>query len=541
MKKSVFVFLALLAIFSLVLISCGGDSKTAAPPQTPATTIPLVTAAPPVAGTTAAQPVRGGTYTVIDNLFPDNLGYTKELPATGEFDCFYAETLAEPADDYGTLVPFLATSWQEDTTARTFTVHLRQGVKFHDGTDFDAAAAKWNYEERIAGFQFGLGKMITSIDVIDKFTLRFSLSDYPYNTAASILQDVTFYSPAAIQTHGRDWAISNESATGPFTVIDFQPGVSFTAVRFDDYWQKDKGYPYLDRIIVKRIGDPLVQQSLMEAKEADVWEAPSDPTAFIDMEKKGFKVHYTGKPAGNLAWFLRPEVKPNSIFNDLKVRQAVAYAMDTEALAQAIGKGIYKPLNQLAYEGIYAYNPDFNSYNYNLEKAKQLLKEAGYPDGFHTKLVYESTMTDEATAVAALLKEANIDVDLEGVLVGAWIQQAIQGWDGLLLLMSDTDKHIDFISSFDSWLGPNRSVPFQIRDWSPGLVTLLNQAMHTYDTEAKKAVAKQLNTQASTELNIIPLYARPIACCYQPWVHCSMPNEGGYPWRHICRVWMEPH
>jgi peptide/nickel transport system substrate-binding protein len=548
MKKHISIFLASLIVLSLVLISCGGGSATtnnhpqtatAAPPATAAN--PSTTGAPTVSSAAAGQPVRGGALTIIDNLFPDNLGYTREIPATGEFDCIYAETLAEPTDDYGTLIPLLATSWEEDTAAKTFTVHLREGVKFHDGTGFDAEAAKWNYQERTAGFQFGLGKMLKAIDVLDKYTLRFTLNDYPYNTATSILEDVTFYSPTAIKTNGRDWAISHETGTGPFTVVDFQPGVSFTAVRFDDYWQKDKGYPYLDKIIEKRIGDPLVQQALMEAKQADIWEAPNDPTPFIDMEKKGFKVRYTGKPAGNLAWFLRPEVKPDSIFNNIKVREALACAMDTEALAQAIGKGIYKPLNQLAYEGINGYNPDFKNYNYNLERAKQLLKEAGYPSGFHTKLTYESTMTDEANAVAALLKKANIDVELQGEMVGAWIQDAIQGWNGLMLFWADVDKTVDFIGSFNNWLGPNRSAPFQIRDWSPHVLELLNQGMHTYDPGARKDIAKQLNTEASVQLNQIPLYARPIACCYQPWVHCTMPNEGGYPWRHIYKVWMDPH
>jgi peptide/nickel transport system substrate-binding protein len=311
--------------------------------------------------------------------------------------------------------------------------------------------------------------------------------------------------------------------------------------RFDDYWQKDKGYPYLDKLIYKTVGDALVARAMMEAGQADTWESPSDPTIFPEMEKKGFKAKYTGHPLNGLQWFLYPEVKPDSIFNDLKVRQAIACALDTEGIAMSIEKGIYDPLNQLVCKGLYSYNPDFHSNDYNLDKAKQLLAASGHPNGFDTTLTYEPGEKDDAVAIADCLKKVGINVKLNMVSFGSFFQTAMTGWDGLMLLFSGVGNDMYGISSFNTWLGPTRSIPFQMRDWSPKVLSLLNQGLYTYDPEARKDIAKQLFTAAAEELNVIPVYQRPNAVLYQSWVHSDFPEDGGIQYRHIYKVWMDPH
>jgi ABC-type transport system substrate-binding protein len=261
------------------------------------------------------------------------------------------------------------------------------------------------------------------------------------------------------------------------------------------------------------------------------------------MAKKGFKAYYSGRPVNALQWYLYPEVKPESIFNDIRIRQAIAHAIDNEGIAIAIGKGIYDPLRQLVYKGLYGYNPDYEGYPYNPDRARELLAEAGYPNGFNTQLVYEVPFEDPATAIHENLKAVGINAELMPTTMGAWFPMLFgMGWDGLNLAFSGCGNDKYCIASFNSWLGPNRSIPFILNEWSPEVLALLDEGLHTYDEEARKDVAKRLITAASKELNVIPVFQRPIAILNQPWVHSRHPEEGGYGiGRHIYRVWMDPH
>jgi ABC-type transport system substrate-binding protein len=535
-KKVLYILVTIIIASGLLISGCSKESSTSSP----------TTTAPPSTSTTKPaepQPVYGGTFTIIENILASNVGYPPEFGSQeGATSTIWAEPLALLADDMEGLIPFLAESWDEDTTAKTLTIHLRKGIKFHDGTTFDAKAAKWNYQLGIDNKRFSLAPKLISIDIVDDYTLKFNMNDYPYNTKNIILQ-VNFYSPTAIETNGKEWARDHAVATGPFKVVDFQRDVAITCEKFTDYWQKDKGYPYLDKVVFKRVGDALVAKAMMEAGEADSWEGMSDPTVTVEMATRGFKAYYSGRPVNALQWFLYPEVKPNSIFNDIKIRQAIAYALDKEGIAKAIGKGIYDPLNQLVYKGLYGYNPDYKGYPYDPSKAKQLLADAGYPTGFQTQLVHDAAMPDEAAAVQANLKAVGIDAKLVPLTEGAWFPALFgMGWDGLNLAFSGTGNDKYCIASFNEWLGPNRSLPFILRDWSPEVISLLEQGLHTYDLEARKAIAMKLMTTAAEQLNVIPVYQRPIAVLNQAWVHSKHPEEGGYGGgRHIYRVWMDKH
>ena len=536
MKKILFILVAAIIVSGLLISGCAKETPAPSPAPAPAP-------APAPTKPTEPQPVRGGTFTIIENILASNVGYPPEFGSQeGATSTIWAEALAIPTDDFEGYIPFLATSWDEDFNAKTFTVHLRKGVKFHDGTVFDAKAAKWNYQLAIDNHRFSLAKKLISLDIVDDYTLKFSFNDYPYNTKDIIL-NANFYSPTAIETNGKEWARDHAVATGPFKVTNFQRDVAITCERFEDYWQKDKGYPYLDKVVFKRIGDPLVAKATMEAGEADSWEGMSDPTVTVEMAKRGFKAYYSGRPVNPLPWYLYPEVKPNSIFNDIKIRQAIAHSLDTVGIARAIGKGIYDPLNQLVYKGLYGYNPDYKGFPYDPAKAKQLLAEAGYPNGFQTKLVHDANMPDEAAAVQSNLKAVGIDAQLVPLTEGAWFGSLFgMGWDGLNLAFNGVGNDKYCIASFDAWMGPNRSLPFILNDWSPEVLALLDKGLHTYDLEARKVVAMQLMTAAAEQLNVIPVYQRPIAVLNQPWVHSKHPEEGGYGGgRHIYRVWIDKH
>jgi peptide/nickel transport system substrate-binding protein len=565
MKKFLFLITAVMLISGLLISGCATPAATTPAATTPAATTPAATtpaattpaattpaattpAATTPAATTPAGPtppdpgaVYGGTFTIIENILTNNVGYPPEFGSQeGATATIWAEPLAELGDNFEDLNPFLATSWEEDPQAMTFTVHLRQGVKFQDGTDFNAEAARWNFQLAIDHKNIPLWHAITSIEVLDDYTLKFNLNDYPYNTKYTLLMQ-TFYSPTAIETNGPEWARDHAVATGPFKVVEFERDVQVVCEKFDGYWQK--GYPYLDKVIFKRVGDPLVAQAMMEAGEADSWEAMADPTPTVEMAKRGFKAYYTGRPVNGLQWYLYREVKPDSIFNDIKVRQAIAHAIDNEGIALAIGKGIYDPLRQLVPPGLYGYNPDYEGYPYDPDKAIELLAEAGYPDGFSTQLVYEVPSKDIATIIRDNLLAVGIDAELVGVTDNVWFPMIFgMGWDGLNLAFSGVGNDKYCIASFDSWLGPNRAIPFVLPDWPQNVLDLLDEGLHTYDDETRKVVARNLITAATEYLNVIPIFQRPIAALNQAWVHSEHPEKGGLgTGRRIYKVWMDPH
>src|SRR3989304_6248734 len=158
---------------------------------------------------------------------------------------------------------------------------------------------------------------------------------------------------------------------------------------------------------------------MMRTGEADTWEVLASPTIMEDMLKQG-KKNGTGGPPQLLCWFLYPDNKPDSLFNDIRVRQAVSAAINRDALVQVVGKNMFTPTNQLVVAGLHSYNPDYKGISYDPALAKKLLADAGYPNGIRTKLTYESTMGDHAGTIQAMLQEANITVDLVSVTQGAW-------------------------------------------------------------------------------------------------------------------------
>jgi peptide/nickel transport system substrate-binding protein len=516
---------------------------TAAPPTTSVPPQSKTTAAPQATTTAAGQPKYGGTLRIIQNIMALEIGYPPDFGSQeGATSTLYAEPLAEYNMNTGACDPCLATSWDEDFANKTFTVHLRKGVKFHDNTDFNAEAVRWNFQLGIDNKKGSIWTMLKSMEIIDDYTLKFSFNDYPYDMKWVVLP-TTMFSPTAIQKNGKDWAYKHEAATGPFTVTDYQQDISFTMKKFDNYWRKNEGYPYLDGIVFSRIGDLMVCKTMMESKQADIWEAMADPSLTVGMDKKGFIINATG-PVQLLYWYLYPDTKPNSIFNDIKVRQAIASAINNPDLALAIGKGMYQGLNQLVYKDLYSYLPDYKGNPYNPALAKKLLADAGYPKGFKTKLTYENIMENEASAIQAYLSEVNIEVSMNPLTDSAWFPQLFgMGWEGLMLAFSGAGNDVYSISAFRDWLGPHRTIPFSMmREWSPEVLALMDKGLHTYDDNQRKAISAQLFKAANDQLNVIPLWERPIVAVHQPWVHSRHPAEGGLGgYRLIWKTWMDSH
>jgi peptide/nickel transport system substrate-binding protein len=364
----------------------------------------------------------------------NNLGYPATItliagtiPAAPALETLYR------IDSEGKTFPYLVEKDAMDPTASTITLTLRKGIKFHDGTDFNADAVKWNLEQCIAARVGGMAS-IKSIDVIDANTVRINLNGWDNTFISALTQQAgIMISPTAGKTQGKDWCNSNPVGTGPFQFVSWVKDSKITYKKFDGYWQKGK--PYVDGVEIYPIADPSVREFSFRKGEVDV-AYQLNPQQAQSLEKDGFMVLRNRTGSGSMG--LGPDaINPKSPWADLKVRQAAQYAIDTEAIAKNIYVGSAESVNQWCYKGHWGYNSSIAGYPYNPSKAKQLLTDAGYSNGFKTKITYYSgsqNAGDLYTAIQGYFKTVGIDAALEPVTINKWFEVALNGgtWDGLI-------------------------------------------------------------------------------------------------------------
>jgi peptide/nickel transport system substrate-binding protein len=411
--KRLFYPLAIILILSLLLIGCSSSptspastAKPAAstPPNTPTTSAP-----PKTSASSTVTPQSGGTLKIHLKGVLDEIGVPWKW---GGFDTGLSvssclETLFR-IDPQGNFVPLLAKEWKADTSARTLTITLQKGIKFQDGTDFNAAAVKWNMDQYKSSPKASHLGSVSSIDVVDEYTVRLNLSQFDNNLMLNLARDAgRMISPTAYKTNGDDWAQKNPVGTGPFSFVSWQKDVSLKFKRFDGYWG---GKPYLDEISLIWYADSTAALLGFKAGNLDILQP--DPNVAKDLQDSG---QYVVDTRTDSPWYglnLDTLKDPKSPFTDIKVRQAIAYAFDTKTLANSLGYGYYMPTNQFAVPGSAYFNPNIVGYPYNVQKAKDLLTQAGFPNGFKTTLSYYASSqgaTDEITVYLNYLKAVGID------------------------------------------------------------------------------------------------------------------------------------
>ncbi|CAG0997158.1 Glutathione-binding protein GsiB [Anaerolineae bacterium] len=352
-------------------------------------------------------------------------------------DFYFAVTSLETLitfDATGAPVPGLAAEWKVDVANKTITMVLQKGVKFHDGSDFNAKVAKWNMDGIRQSKRTELA-LVSSIDVVDDYTLRLNLSKYDNSILVTLGGPVgLMISQAAFEKNGgAAWSEKNPVGTGPFKLVSWQRDVKQVYARFDGYRQKGK--PYLDGVEWIIVADPLVRLASFKAGESNITQNV-EPKDAKQLEAEG---KYQIATLASALYALAPDgANPDSVFAKLPVRQAVEYAIDKQTLCDTLGYGYWKPLYQAAAPGSWAENPKVVSNKYNPTKAKQLLTEAGYPTGFKTTIYTPNSpqiIVDMLTAVQGYLKAVGIDAKLEAMeQVRYGDVYAGKGWkDGLAM------------------------------------------------------------------------------------------------------------
>ena len=300
------------------------------------------------------------------------------------------ETLLNFGEQDTTIHPGLAKEWEVSEDGLTYTFHLQEGVKFHDGTDLNAEAVVKNVERWKGGaeeqfyyyhsmFKAEGENVIASVEAADDLTVVFTLS----RPQAPFLKNIAMSpfaiaSPAAFEAAGDKFGDS-PVGTGPFKFVEWKRNDSITVEKNEEYWQE--GLPKLDTIIFRAIPDNSARLNALMTGEIDLADGvnPSDSTTV----ESNPDLQLIERPSMNIGYLGLTNTRPP--FDNKLVRQAVNYAVDKQAIVDAFYQGRAEVAANPMPSSISGYNDEISAYEYNPEKAKELLAEAGY-DGSEIEL-----------------------------------------------------------------------------------------------------------------------------------------------------------
>jgi peptide/nickel transport system substrate-binding protein len=242
--------------------------------------------------------------------------------------------------------------------------------------------------------------------VKDDYTVVAHLSAWDSQIPSALSREPGFmFSEKAYKEKGEEYCAQHPVGTGPFILKSWDRDVSKTYVKFADYWQ---GEPKLDKIEYRIYSDSLVAQAALQSGEVQVFFS-QDYNQVADMAKKGLKIAIGSIP-GMMPFITYESTNKNDPFYDVRVRQAVAHAIDQKTLVNVIYKGYASPTNQFAPTNSPYYNKSVVGYPYSLSKARQLLAQAGYPNGFSTTIAVRNDPVQVACATAIQAEVAKIGV-----------------------------------------------------------------------------------------------------------------------------------
>lgn len=383
------------------------------------------------------------------------------------------ETLLQYGDQDTTVNPGLAEDWEVSEDGLTYTFKLRQGVKFHDGTDFNAEAVVFNfnrwmngnadsfpYYSMFGGYKGEEGHVIKEITAVDEHTVKFVLT----RPQAPFLKNLAMSpfgiaSPAAVEKHG-DKFRENPVGTGPFKFVEWKQNDTITLEKNPEYWQK--GLPKLNKVIFRVIPENTARLNALSNGEIDVMDGLNNSDEAT--VKSNANLQVIERPSMNVGYIgLTTTRKP---FDNKLVRQAINHAVDKKSIIEAFygGKAL-EAVNPMP-PSIEGYNDAIEPYPYDLEKAKELLAEAGYADGFEIDLwamPVARPYMPEAQKVAEVIQESlskiGVKAKIQSVDWATYLDKAAKGEFDMFMLgwtgdNGDADNFIYTLLDKDS-IGSN--------------------------------------------------------------------------------------
>lgn len=430
---------------------------------------------------------------------------------------FVLANVVEPLTTYDNdirLAPMLATEWEQSEDGLMWTFQLREGVMFHNGEELTAEHVAWSMN-RIINPETGSGRVasVGGPDAVWEAVDTYTVSVTTPEPNAILPQLLAGYPQSVVHPDSVNDAgqIVMPIGTGPFTIEDLEGTTNLTLAKNPDYWQE--GLPYLDAVEVSVITEDAPREAALLGGQVD-WVARLAPQTVVALEGTDEIVIDT-VPALHYQYMgLNTEREP---FNDVRVRQAIAYAVDREQICAAAEFGLCTVIESPTGPSS-PWFIDYAPYGRDLETARALLEEAGVGDGFSMQLMptsaFEET-TRAAQVVQANLAEIGIQSDIVAPEWSEWLELQGDGqydgyicsWNGL----TDGDAYY--------YLQHRTGEVFNFTGYSnPEFDALVDSARTTSDFEARYELYEQANQMLVDDAPYVYFYNRFFNRAYQPYV-----------------------
>lgn len=446
---------------------------------------------------------------------------------TTEMDSFKTtvnifETLVKCEQQGNQIVPLLAESWKASEDGLNWEFKLHQGIQFHDGTAFNADAVVFNFQRWMdvknpyhnGSFSYwnyifgGFPGFVKSITALTDYTVEIKLNR-PYAPFLNALAMPAFgiASPEAIKKHGND-LFKHPVGTGPFIFKSWEQNKSIILVRNDKYWN---GAAKVNEVEFKVITSN--KDRLEELRQGSIHIADYlSPDDIADI-KYDPNLHLYMRPSFNVGYMaMNNEKFP---FSNRNIRVAINHAIDKEKLINDVFDNLAKPANTHLTPSLWGYNENLDFYEYDIEKSKQLLAEAGYPNGFRTTLwvmdaarEYFPKPLEVAQFIKENLKQVNIDAEI-----------MVFNWDEYMKKIHNGEHEIALIGWTGDYADPDNFLYTMLasENAKPGLAgnycfykseeadQLLAQARQTTNIVFRKSLYRNLQEIVNHDAPSVPL------------------------------------
>jgi peptide/nickel transport system substrate-binding protein len=498
-----------------LLVACRPSAPAASPGAPPATAAPIVPSQatpPPVVGaatpaTPAVAPAagaikRGGQATILqtnDFVSMDPI-HASGPTAAACYDWLLA--WRPNADGTYAVQPSLARAWE--TSADRIVFHLRDGIKFHDGSDLTAEVVAWNLNRMVQNPKSFARNYLSAVDesnpatVVDPTTVQLNLTRPSaavlanLSDAAAQGNNTAIVSKKAADDHGEEWLALNPVGTGPFRFVSFASGDKLQVQRNENYWQMGadgKPLPYLDGITYRVIVEATTQFNEMRAGTSDF--AMNILGRNVPAAKQIATARYMESPfSGNKRQYFFNSLKP-PFQDNLPLRQAVHHAVDRDAIAKAVGGGFGFSLPYEFVPGAIGYDSTAPYYEFDLEKARQRMQEAGVSTPLDVRMTVHNREQDvqQAQLIQQMVDKIGIKLNLDVVERVAWGEK-VRIQNDFQMASRQSGVAVDPTDDLlVTWAEGGNSAYH--RAHVPGLIDTLHQADAEYDQAKRQALFVQ--------------------------------------------------
>ncbi len=355
----------------------------------------------------------------------------------------------------GNIVPGLAESW-EVVDETTLQFNLRRGVSFHNGEPFDAESVRFSVERMLTEEEAPNRSKFTAIDsveVVDEYTVRLLLNRPDGTLFDSLTSRLAMLPPQYFVQVGAEGFAQAPVGTGPFTFVEWMPDDHITLAANPNYWEGSyKGVAQVDTVVLRPIPEGATRVAELLTGGVDlVQDVPVDQ---IDaLEAAGITVIADEAYQLQYVFFVADDESLPTY--DVRVRRALNYAVDVEAIVENVAGGIGSRIASPIGPGYLGYDPTVEPYPYDPEMARQLLAEAGYADGFETTLDV-TDRTDVVEAVAGYLADVGVEVTIQEIELGQFNQNWMDRAQSMLWAArwgnTPDPQSIELFASCNGWI-----------------------------------------------------------------------------------------